>query len=269
MSGDEDARWAEAARRWRDYRGDFAALRNRGRGWELVKSAADVAEAIGAVAAKLPGMPLPPQEGIGKPRSLSMVDELASLLIGGTASLACEGVRILANRQIAKARRPFYYERENERRRAMRAERRQIRRRTTTSSCPTAEELMSAWNDRKRSNEAAIRFGSMVHDLECYVDNALRLDEDGIIVGRNGGIKEWLFHNAAELYFHYKTVMRYKALAKKLRQIAGISDPIPTISILGDSSLDYVAEILGNGRSVFSMVEEQVGVGWLERDAKS
>lgn len=100
----------------------------------------------------------------------------------------------------------------------------------------------------------------MIHDLECYVDNSLKLNDNGDIVGRNGGIKEWLFHNAAELFFHYKTVMRYKSLAKKLRQIARISDPIPTIAALGDVSLDYVAEILKGEKSVFVLVEERVGI---------
>ena len=37
-----------------------------------------------------------------------------------------------------------------------------------------------------------VRLGGMLQDLECYVDNCLRFDESGEVVGRNGGIKGWL-----------------------------------------------------------------------------
>ena len=41
------------------------------------------------------------------------------------------------------------------------------------------------------SEPAAVRFGSRMHDLECYVDNSLLHDEAGAIVGRRGGVKAW------------------------------------------------------------------------------
>ena len=79
--------------------------------------------------------------------------------------------------------------------------------------------------------EAKIRFGGLVHDLECHVDNCLRIDEHGEIIGRNGGVKAWIADNVPELYGRYKTIMRYKALAKRLRQAAGIADPVPTAAV--------------------------------------
>lgn len=78
-----------------------------------------------------------------------------------------------------------------------------------------------------------IRFGSMLEDLECYVDNSIVWSEDkGRIVGRRGGIRQWLRENAPDLSERYKTVMKYKALAKKFRQAVGVCDPIPAAAVL-------------------------------------
>jgi len=147
-------------------------------------------------------------------------------------------LRHAASRRVAKLEgmlmRPGYYERERERRRALAAERRKIRRRATISACPTPEALMEAWRRVRDSKEALVRFGSMVHDLECYVDNSLRFGPDGRITGRNGGVKFWLETHAPELARHYTSVIRYKSAAKKLRQIVGLEDPVPAAAVLED-----------------------------------
>ena len=132
----------------------------------------------------------------------------------------------------AAERRPRYYAAENERRRALAAERRKIRARATTNACPTREAILVAWNRRKDSHEAAIRFGSMLEDLECYLDNSLRRSEDGVIIGRNPGIKGWLCDYLPEIYEKYTTAMRYKAAAKKLKQVAELADPTPADVVL-------------------------------------
>ena len=132
----------------------------------------------------------------------------------------------------AVERRPRYYEAENERRRALAAERRKICARATTNACPTREAILEAWNRRKDSHEAAIRFGSMLEDLECYLDNSLRRSEDGVIIGRNPGIKGWLCDNLPEIYEKYTTAMRYKAAAKKLKQVVELADPTPADVVL-------------------------------------
>ena len=140
------------------------------------------------------------------------------------------------SRRVAKLkaaeRRPRYYAAENERRRALAAERRKIRARTTTNACPTRESILEAWNHRKDSHEAAIRFGSLLEDLECYLDNSLRRDENGVIVGRNPGIKGWLCDNLPEVLDKYTTAMRYKAAAKKLKQVVELADPTPADVVL-------------------------------------
>lgn len=132
----------------------------------------------------------------------------------------------------AAVRRPSYYAAENARRRALAAERRKIRARRTENACPTEAQILDAWVVRRRSHEDAIRFGSLIEDLECYLDNSLRRDEDGVIVGRNPGVKGWLRKCLPALALQYTTVMRYKAAAKKLKQITELSDPTPMDVVL-------------------------------------
>ena len=151
-------------------------------------------------------------------------------------------------------RRPFYYARETERRRRMAAERRKVNRRYTTAPAPTPEALLAAWEARKESREAMIRLGGMLHDLECYVDNCLKFDESGAVVGRNGGIRGWIRENLPELSPKYKTLMRYKALAIRLRQATDTRDPTPTSALLEGPRHEAVEEILSDPAPVFSRV---------------
>ena len=136
------------------------------------------------------------------------------------------------NRLQQRAARSRYYAADNARRRRLAAERRRITRRRTTSPCPTPDEFREAFAHARDSDEARLRFGGMVHDLECHVDNCLRFGPDGGIVGRNGGIRAWIAANAPELSPKYKTIMRYKALARHLRQAVGLRDPVPTSAVL-------------------------------------
>ena len=145
-----------------------------------------------------------------------------------------------ATRRIDRARsllkRPLYYARERARRQALAEERRRVGGRRTANPCPTREEILEAWARRRESHEAAVRFGSMVHDLECYVDNSLLRDGAGAIVGRRGGVKAWLQENIPALHLRYTTVMRYKAMAKKLRQVVGLADPVPAEAVLAETA---------------------------------
>ena len=163
--------------------------------------------------------------------------------------------RIAAMRN--KEARPIHYEAEKVRRRAMAAERRRITRRTTSNPCPSAENLLNAWRHVRDSKENLIRFGSMMQDLECYVDNSLRFDRAGRIVGRNAGVKGWLREHAPELAKHYTSVIRYKAAAKKLRQIVGLADPTPVIAVLGETQ----READGRDRTRRTRLEEERNYG--------
>ncbi len=138
----------------------------------------------------------------------------------------------LVDRARCRLRRPLYYAQERARREALAAERRRVGGRRTTNPCPTREAILDAWIHRRDSHETAVRFGSLVHDLECYVDNSLLRDEAGAITGRRGGVKAWLQVNIPALYVRYTTVMRYKAMAKRLRQVTGLADPVPAAAVL-------------------------------------
>ena len=145
-------------------------------------------------------------------------------------------------RDLRIVRRPLYYARETERRRRLAAERRKIGRRRTTAPMPTPGDVMAAWEARKESREAMVRLGGMLQDLECYVDNCLRFDGSGNVVGRNGGIRGWIRENVPELFPKYKTLMRYKAMAVRLRQATGTKDPTPTAALLDAKRRHEVVE---------------------------
>ena len=161
-------------------------------------------------------------------------------------------------RDLRILRRPLYYARETERRRALALVRRKVPRRSTTAPMPTPEEVLAAWNARKKSKEAMIRLGGMLHDLACYVDSRLRFDEDGAVVGRNGGIRGWLKANLPGLVPRYKTLMRYKAMAVKLRQATGTKDPTPTERLLDEPRCELVEGLLKDFRMTFSSLEAGV-----------
>ena len=131
-----------------------------------------------------------------------------------------------------EALRPYYYEQERARRQAMAEERRKISRRSTHNPCPTREEILDAWKKVENSNEDLLRFGSLMEDLECYIDNSLIRDDSGAIIGRRSGIKGWLQVEIPALYTVYSRVMAYKAAAKRMRQIIELHDPLPLSSVL-------------------------------------
>ena len=159
-----------------------------------------------------------------------------SLLMGG--AFAAWMIRRQIDRHIRRLRRPTYYETELARRKGLAQQRRKLRERTTTNPCPSPEQLLEAFGHAKDSPASMIRFGSLLEDLECHVDNSAIFDEKGNIVGRRGGIRQYLRSELPELAVHYKTVMKYKALAKRFRQAVGISDPVPASAVLPDGMDD-------------------------------
>ena len=174
-------------------------------------------------------------------------------------------------RDLRVVRRPLYYARETARRRALADVRRKLARRTTLAPEPTPEALLAAWGRRKGSKEDMVRLGGMLQDLECFVDNSLRLDGDGNVVGRNCGIRGWLRERLPELLPKYKTLMRYKAMAVRLRQATETRDPTPTAALLGEAPggaeaargtgrdgkpHKVVRELLEEFRMTFSSLEE-------------
>jgi len=149
--------------------------------------------------------------------------------VGYAAFVLVEGARL----SVRGTRRRTYYGPENERRRLLARERRRIRRRTTPNPCPAPAALLAQFARVRSSPAEMIRFGSMIEDLECYVDNSAIFGEDGSIVGRHHGVRGWLQEECPELFARYKTVMRYKAMSKRFRQAAKIPEPVPAAAVFG------------------------------------
>ena len=167
----------------------------------------------------------------GRRSEIVLFDALCiSLLMGG--AFAIWVMRRKIDQHLHRLRRPSYYETERMRRLGLTEERRRIRSRTTVNPRPTAEQLREAFLHARDSVENMVRLGSLMEDLECYIDNSLVFGEDGKIIARKGGIRRYIQSEIPDLYKSYKTLMRYKALARRFRQAVGICDPIPAASAL-------------------------------------
>ena len=165
------------------------------------------------------------------------------------------------SRHLRQLRRPTYYEQERAKRLAWAEERRKINKRTTSHACPTVQQLTEAFRGARQSPANMIRLGSLLEDLECYVNNKPYWSpETRQIVGRHGGIRQWLRENAPELSERYKTLMRYKALSKKFRQAVGIADPISASDVLPQDAdvLSEASGVLPEAKNVASEKNENI-----------
>ena len=169
-------------------------------------------------------------------RNARTFEQCVSLLLALAALFGAYAVATLLYRRLAlvvrRLRRPAYYERERERRRRLAAARREIRRHSTLNPRPTFDAIRAALRAARGSPDDALRLGSLLEDLECFVDNTLRFDGQGRIVGRRGGIKRLLQREAPDLFAKYSTIMRYKATAKRFRQACGAGEPVPPALLL-------------------------------------
>ena len=155
---------------------------------------------------------------------------------------------------IHRFNRAKYYPLENEKRRYLRARAKEIalekaksaitaygvshgqmiRKRRSLNPIPTAEQIEAQWRVTRenRSPMEKVRLGAMLAALEGTVDNALLRDDFGNIIGRNPGLRGWLKEHCPHLVPHYKTLMRYKALADKMQEVYGLDDPLPATLLL-------------------------------------
>jgi hypothetical protein len=169
-------------------------------------------------------------------RNAHTFEEKVSLLLTVAALFGAYTVATLLYRRLSllvrHLRRPTYYERERERRQKLAIARREVRRHHTLNPQPTFDAIRAAIRTARSSPESAIRLGSLLEDLECFVDNTLIHDAQGQIVGRRGGIKRLLQREAPDLFAKYSTIMRYKATAKRFRQACGSGEPVPPATLL-------------------------------------
>ena len=180
-------------------------------------------------------------------RNARTFEQKVSLFLALTALFGVYTVAALLYRRLSlvlrRLRRPAYYERERERRRKLAEARREIRKHHTLNPKPTFDAIRAALRVARSSPESALRLGSLLEDLECFVDNTLIHDAQGQIVGRRGGIKRLLQREAPDLFEKYSTIMRYKAMAKRFRQACGSGEPVPPATLLPAPNPDDTAPI--------------------------
>ena len=75
----------------------------------------------------------------------------------------------------------------------------------------------------------------MLLDAEATVDSSLVRDGGGAIVGRRGGLREWIDENCPSLSRHYSALMGYRRLAAALRRNQGLGDSVPAEMLLDES----------------------------------
>ena len=94
---------------------------------------------------------------------------------------------------------------------------------------PTGDEVREQFEKARGRGkvEEKIRLGSMLLDAEATTDSSLIRDGDGEIVGRNGGLRGWIFENCPELLPHYAALTGYRRLAWEARDSEDLFDPVP------------------------------------------
>ena len=99
---------------------------------------------------------------------------------------------------------------------------------------PTGDEVREQFEKARGRGkvEEKIRLGSMLLDAEATTDSSLIRDGDGEIVGRNGGLRGWIFENCPELLPHYAALTGYRRLAWEARDSEELFDPVPAELLL-------------------------------------
>ena len=105
---------------------------------------------------------------------------------------------------------------------------------------PAAADLLSQYEKARGRGrvEEKLRLGSMLLDAEAVVDSSLVRNGEGEIVGRRGGLREWIDKTCPSLSRHYAALMGYRRLAAAFRAEHGLSDPAPASLLLDESPGD-------------------------------
>lgn len=122
--------------------------------------------------------------------------------------------RVAREERLAKRRK--YYDAAKEKRREESAE---IAAATLPpeNAMPTPARLLDAYRHRHDSEDAKLRFGRLMIDLDEYVRRTfVRESADGRFTGGDGGVRTWLKANCPELAAHYHTCLRFKRKVQEL-----------------------------------------------------
>ncbi|MBP1588983.1 MAG: hypothetical protein ILO10_02165, partial [Kiritimatiellae bacterium] len=86
---------------------------------------------------------------------------------------------------------------------------------------PTPDALEARWHrTRRKSLKEALRLGAMLMLIADTTSNAIKLDQNGKLVGRGTGLKGWLKAYCPTI--PYSTATRYKRLAEQLLLLLSI-----------------------------------------------
>jgi hypothetical protein len=123
---------------------------------------------------------------------------------------------------------------------------------------PTAKEIANDWADQPRTLETCLRLGSRLADLDPTLDHSLVRKPDAagrlVIRARKGGLKGWLADRRVPVA--YSTIMRYKKLAQRLRQILQLDDRIPLEWLL--SGIPYGQQLPADLQTAFAAAARQL-----------
>lgn len=94
---------------------------------------------------------------------------------------------------------------------------------------PSAAEIASDWAEKPRTLAIRLRLGSRLADLGPTLDSGTRYDVAGTgakrIAARGPGLKGWLAGHRIEA--NYSTLMKYKLLAVRLRNLLELDERLP------------------------------------------
>ncbi|MBR6021984.1 MAG: hypothetical protein IK066_06140, partial [Kiritimatiellae bacterium] len=99
---------------------------------------------------------------------------------------------------------------------------------------PTASAVAAAWAPAPRSLRQILLFGSRLVDLSAAHPIVTVRDRSGKARGRTGGLRPWFRDALPDV--PYSTAMRYRLLARRLRQALSIPPAIPLEWLLSDAS---------------------------------
>ncbi|MBR6021530.1 MAG: hypothetical protein IK066_03830 [Kiritimatiellae bacterium] len=99
---------------------------------------------------------------------------------------------------------------------------------------PTATDIAAAWTSAPRSLRQALVIGSKLVDLSATHPIVAVRTRDGKARGRSGGLKPFFAESLPDI--PYSSAIRYRLLARRLRQALDIPPAIPLEWLLSDAS---------------------------------
>ena len=99
---------------------------------------------------------------------------------------------------------------------------------------PTASAVAAAWTPAPRSLRQALIIGSKLCDLSPLHPVSTVRDSSGKARGRTGGLQRWFADTLPDI--PYPTAMRYRRLARSLRQALAVPAPLPLEWLLSDEA---------------------------------